>query len=95
MAAFHERLRSLLHRVTGQAPRAKPAISPSPGQPEHEPDADVDRQAAPERDEEALLDDVAPSGDQQAVHEDGADQWLDAEVGSESPVETASNRRPE
>ena len=77
----------------GQAPSEERAVSPSHGQPAHEPD--VDRQAESERDEEALASETAPSGDQQAVHEAGADQWLDAEVGSEPSVETSSDLQRE
>lgn len=69
----------------GRTPGPESSVIPSHGQAEHEPD--VERQAAPERDEEALASEAARSGDQEAVHEAGADEWLDAEVGSETPLE--------
>jgi len=77
----------------GQTPGPERAVSPSHGQPEHEPD--VDRQGAPERDEEALANDAAPAGDQEAVHEAGADEWLNAEVGTEPPMEPRSDLQRE
>jgi hypothetical protein len=51
----------------------------------------TDRQGAPERDEEALANDAAPSGDQEAVHEAGADEWLKAQP----PMEPRSDLQRE
>lgn len=77
----------------GQTPGSEHAVSPSHGQPEHQPD--VDHQAAPERDVEALASEAAPAEDQQAVHEACADEWVDAEVGTEPPVERRSDLQRE
>lgn len=56
---------------------------PSHDQPEDGPD--VDDQATPEGDVEAAASEAPPAQDQQAVHEDCADEWLDAAFGTEPP----------
>lgn len=67
--------------------------SPSLGDAEHQPD--VERQNAPERDEEALASEAVAGRDQEAVHEACTDAWLDAEVGPVLPVEPADDLQRE